>query len=757
MTVAPKFFNSIRMTTATTGTGTVTLGSAVRPDFSFVEAGVPDATVVTYRLLDGSNSEIGRGTYSSGAGTLTRDLVLQSTNSNNKISLSGTAVVIVTIAREDISLLGAFVLDKDRFAPPLPTDFPTIVNTNSTNPNVSYALTQGLIIGSADNMAGGDNCRGVFKSLPAGNWTITTKVKINHRASQYATCGLCLRESGTGKLIQFGMDTKSLDIVRWTNPTTYSATSFDTGNGVWPPMDVEWYRIVYDGTNLNYWISMDGAVWVRLYYEAATAFMAGGPNQVGFLTHVSIVGTWNLPPAGGDLVAMTVLYYEDDGFSASARAVSVGFAPSTALNPLSPPAVADLSWLNQGSCTATQGTNGLQLYDPGHGNSVSNVALYKATSGLTFCWQFKLSALIRNTNFNGYGIFMQESGSGKWIALEQQVNTYTSQSTDHFILRADHGTTDFTGRSGSPTSDTGYGVSQQIKWFRMRGDGTYIYGEVSNDDGQNWQTIFTWTAASVFTTAPDRVGLFTDTMNEDTTAKPMTLICSDMRQGSNLPNQLPILTQTQWGTRRRDIGFYPPTKTLFADTSVYGRTSSATALVTVDDPISGMTFVDPTADTTGFKTVLRPIPSALQSSFQFAARIRRLGFTANMHCGICIANNSGAVAALCVMNGSPDVFYDPSWASSTWADNDFTLASKEIEWLKIGFDSAGALHYYGSRDGVQWFEVYVGARTLSGTGVTSPTKYGFFIGRYSGSGAPSMSVPYFFSDEFPAPSLAPLI
>lgn len=87
-------FELARMTTATTGTGTITLGSAVTGFKSFAAAGVANGNEVFYGIRDGANSEIGYGIYTSSGTTLTRN-VLKSTNSDNAISLSGTAEVFI--------------------------------------------------------------------------------------------------------------------------------------------------------------------------------------------------------------------------------------------------------------------------------------------------------------------------------------------------------------------------------------------------------------------------------------------------------------------------------------------------------------------------------------------------------------------------------------------------------------------------------------------------------------------------------------
>lgn len=96
-----KLYNLARMSTATTGTGTITLGSAVSGYLSFSGAGVSDGEVVAYGIKDGANSEVGTGTYTASGTTLSRT-VTKSTNANAAISLSGTAEVYITARAEDL-------------------------------------------------------------------------------------------------------------------------------------------------------------------------------------------------------------------------------------------------------------------------------------------------------------------------------------------------------------------------------------------------------------------------------------------------------------------------------------------------------------------------------------------------------------------------------------------------------------------------------------------------------------------------------
>ncbi len=95
-----KVFSLARMTTATVGTGTITLGAAVAGFLTFAQAGVVNGDIVSYGIKDGANSEVGIGTYS--AGTLTRTPT-KSTSSDAAISLSGAAEVYITLRAEDIA------------------------------------------------------------------------------------------------------------------------------------------------------------------------------------------------------------------------------------------------------------------------------------------------------------------------------------------------------------------------------------------------------------------------------------------------------------------------------------------------------------------------------------------------------------------------------------------------------------------------------------------------------------------------------
>jgi len=88
----------VRETTTTTGTGTVTLAGAVDGFQSFSAIG--DGNTTYYAIVSGNNWETGLGTYTASGTTLSRDTILESSNSGSAITLAGTSDVFVTFPAE---------------------------------------------------------------------------------------------------------------------------------------------------------------------------------------------------------------------------------------------------------------------------------------------------------------------------------------------------------------------------------------------------------------------------------------------------------------------------------------------------------------------------------------------------------------------------------------------------------------------------------------------------------------------------------
>jgi len=134
--------NRAKMTTSTTGTGTITLGSAVERYQSFSDAGVTDGQVVRYTIEDGLNWEIGSGTYTASGTTLTRT-VDESSNGGAAISLSGNAVVFVTAAGDDLQ--NAADMDQGVAT----TDSPDFAGLTVDTVDINGGTINGTVIGGS--------------------------------------------------------------------------------------------------------------------------------------------------------------------------------------------------------------------------------------------------------------------------------------------------------------------------------------------------------------------------------------------------------------------------------------------------------------------------------------------------------------------------------------------------------------------------------------------------------------------------------
>ena len=94
--------NRIKVSTSTTGTGTITLGSAETGYQTFANGGISDGDEVRFVIEDGTAFEISKGTYTHSGTTLSRTLLESTTGA--LLNLSGDAKVFVTAAADDLIL-----------------------------------------------------------------------------------------------------------------------------------------------------------------------------------------------------------------------------------------------------------------------------------------------------------------------------------------------------------------------------------------------------------------------------------------------------------------------------------------------------------------------------------------------------------------------------------------------------------------------------------------------------------------------------
>ena len=86
----------VKETTSTTGTGTLTLAGAVGGFDSFAEIG--DGNTTYYSCTDGTDFEVGIGTYTASGTTLSRDSVLESSGVTASADVNGAVSASTSVA-----------------------------------------------------------------------------------------------------------------------------------------------------------------------------------------------------------------------------------------------------------------------------------------------------------------------------------------------------------------------------------------------------------------------------------------------------------------------------------------------------------------------------------------------------------------------------------------------------------------------------------------------------------------------------------
>ena len=153
----------VKETTTTTGTGTVTLAGASAGFQSF--AAIGDGNTTYYAITSGNDYEVGLGTYTASILTLSRDTVLESSNSGNLIFLSSTSDVFCTYPAEK-----AVVQDSDNtgIAPQLGATNGMFINNSIIGTN--YTVPTGY---NAMSVSPVSVASGVSVTVPASSkWVV---------------------------------------------------------------------------------------------------------------------------------------------------------------------------------------------------------------------------------------------------------------------------------------------------------------------------------------------------------------------------------------------------------------------------------------------------------------------------------------------------------------------------------------------------------------------------------------------------------
>jgi hypothetical protein len=160
--------------------------------------------------------------------------------------------------------------------------------TNATNADI--ADDNGSIVFAHDAQGGSEDCAVWTIAAPGTPYSVVAAFQTLMPASQstvIANIGLLFRKSSDGKLFTLSINCKGDGFgpvwsqYKFSSPTTFDST-FKTRQPFTLASDLIWLKIEDDGTDLNFYLSMDGVNWIEVGTEGRTAFMSGGPDEVGF-------------------------------------------------------------------------------------------------------------------------------------------------------------------------------------------------------------------------------------------------------------------------------------------------------------------------------------------------------------------------------------------------------------------------------------------------------------------------------------------
>lgn len=162
--------------------------------------------------------------------------------------------------------------------------------------NTGLTLTEANhLLGITGATHAGDRVQGIFQAVPAGDWTIVTRVSLHAPVADFALAGIALFEDATNNpntcdIYTFWLAYKTASAYRFVEAVRWN--QFDSWNSSLVARDLhfgfghQYLKIVKSGTTYAFWLSSDGIGWGRAY----SGTLAFAPAEFGLVVNNSNTG-----------------------------------------------------------------------------------------------------------------------------------------------------------------------------------------------------------------------------------------------------------------------------------------------------------------------------------------------------------------------------------------------------------------------------------------------------------------------------------
>lgn len=253
---------------------------------------------------------------------------------------------------------------------------------------------------------------------------------------------------------------------------------------------------------------------------ALTDVSVPAPVNGQVLTWVTADNEWEaLTPSAGNTISSTAYasrpagaqgdgFLPTDGFEFDRKGASV-WAPFGPIFPFTAPPTGGWSWDNPGTASVDTTRGGIYLTDVGGDTATKGRVRYRTAPGTPYTITFfLLHNCLSSKQYPSAGVMFRESATGKLVSMHQTAgNIFWTRWTNSGAVFADY---------------TSLGYAAPLNWMQLTYDGTNLHF-LHSADGITWvDHLGAKAKADFFTTAPDQVAFFVNSLNLATPNHPVS-------------------------------------------------------------------------------------------------------------------------------------------------------------------------------------------------------------------------------------------